>query len=321
MGDVLILVEHADGEVKRYSRELACKARDLAAGRVDAVVFGDTSRSAIGKMGGLGVSRAFVARHKDMTFYSPEAYAKALADVVGKARPKYILATATSLGNDLLARTAMRFKAGMVSDCVDLKLDGENLVARRSIYGGNAIATVWLRGMPQFATLRPNLFPVEGATDEIAEVVPVDVEPSGIRARVVNRVRAESEMVDLAEADYIVSGGRAMKGAEGFAILKGLADAIGAGVGASRAAVDSGFISHDHQVGQTGKTVNPKLYIACGISGAIQHLAGMRNSKVVVAINRDPEAPIFTKADYGIVGDLFEIVPALTSSFEKLLKN
>jgi len=319
LGKILIIAEHAGKTLKKYTLELAAKAAGLTGAEVSALIFGNLPASVAGSLGGYGVKRVFLANHPELVSYSAESYTKVLCDLIEKEKPGCVLASATPLGSDLLAGTSMRLKTGFAADCIGLELEGKTLVARRQVYSGSAIATVAIGGSPGMATLRPNMFPIPSATSEVSEISVFDVDSIESRTRVIDRVEAESAMLDLAEADYIVSGGRAMKSPEGFQLLKDLADTIGGGVGASRAAVDAGYISHDHQVGQTGKTVNPKLYIACGISGAIQHLAGMRTSDVVVAINRDPEAPIFSKADYGIVGDLFEVVPELTSSFRKLL--
>jgi electron transfer flavoprotein alpha subunit len=235
-----------------------------------------------------------------------------------------MLGGATALGRDLLPRVAARLNTGLASDCVDIRVENGKLVAIRPIYAGKCVVeTVIPDSFPQMASIRPNVLAV-GAQDasKKAEVIqkPANVSSADLRAILKEIVKGASERVDLTEASIIVSGGRALKTADNFKILWDLADAFGPGstVGASRAAVDSGFAAHAMQVGQTGKVVNPNLYVACGISGAIQHLAGMRTSKIIVAINKDPEAPIFQKADYGIVGDLFKIIPLLTDEVKKL---
>lgn len=322
MNNILIIAEHSNGKLKKYSIELAGKAVELAGksgGNVSALLIGEGADAPAKELGAYGVKRAIVAAHADLKNYSGEAYSKILCDVVAKENPDIILATASTLGKDMMARAAMSLKTGLASDCVGIDIDGANLKVRRPIYAGKALIDVSIEGSPRMATIRPNTFPVPEQHSNSPEVVAFAADPGAVKARVVNMTEAESGMLDLTEADRIVSGGRAMGNAENFKVIKELAKAIGATVGASRAAVDAGYISHDHQVGQTGKTVNPTLYIACGISGAIQHLAGMRTSKVIVAINKDPEAPIFSKADYGIVGDLFKVVPALTAAFKKLL--
>jgi len=225
------------------------------------------------------------------------------------------------MGKDFLPRLATKFDAGLASDVVNINFDGGSFAGTRPLFAGKCLAKVELTGpKPHFVSIRPNALgmtqdPASGA----GNAQDVSASAGDVRATIKEIIKAASSKVDLTEANIIVSGGRAMKNAENFKILEQMADVIGATVGASRAAVDSGFAPHAMQVGQTGKTVAPTLYIACGISGAIQHLAGMRTSKVIVAINTDPDAPIFTKADYGIVGDLFTIVPIMTEEFKKLL--
>lgn len=322
MINILIVAEHTGGKLKRYSIELAGKAAELCkkgGGTVSALLLGRDLSSAANELGSYGVSRCLVASHENLDRYSGEGYAKVLCDVVSQENPDVVLATAQALGRDVMARAAMRLATGLASDCVAIDLEGGAIRARRPIYGGRVLTDVALKGRPQMATLRPNIFPLPKPSTAKQQVATFAADPGVIRARVRDVVEAEAGMIDLAEADRIVAGGRAMGSRENFRIIREMARVIGAGVGASRAAVDAGFITHDHQVGQTGKTVNPSLYIACGISGSIQHMAGMRTSKVIVAINKDPEAPIFSKADYGIVGDLFAVVPAMARSFKKLL--
>lgn len=323
MGNVLIVAERADGKFKKHTLELACKARELASAlgvQVDALLIGEGARPDATQLGAYGVSKAYSIDCAEFESYSTEFHADALCALISEKRPSLILATSSAIGHDAMATASMRMKAALASECMDLIIDGDRILAKRPAFAGRVIANVELMGSPRMATFRPNIFPVGSPTDGKADVTAFEVFPPAMRVRIVDRIQAEVGAMDLAEADYIVSGGRALRSAEGFEMLKDLASAIGGCVGASRAAVDAGYISHDHQVGQTGKTVNPKLYIACGISGAVQHMAGMRTSKVIVAINKDPEAPIFSRADYGIVGDLFEVVPALTRSFERLLK-
>ncbi|MGD8440328.1 MAG: electron transfer flavoprotein subunit alpha/FixB family protein, partial [Holophagae bacterium] len=224
----------------------------------------------------------------------------------------------TAMGRDLAPRVAAALGVGALADVVALEKDGDQLVARRPVYSGKAFATVDSAGTkPQVISLRPNVFSQEevGGT---AEVVTLDGLTPTIRAKVKELVDTGGGELDVAEADIIVSGGRGLKGPENFALIRELADALGGAVGASRAAVDAGWIPHKHQVGQTGKVVSPSLYVACGISGAIQHLAGMSSSKVIVAINKDPDAPIFKIADYGVVGDLFDVIPPMVEEVEKL---
>lgn len=323
MSNILIIAEHANDKIKKYSLELAGKASELAkglGGTVTAVLMGD-SVDVIGKdLGHYGISKVMTVSHPELSRYSSEGYTKVLCDIISSEKPSIVLGTASTMGKDLLARAAMRLGVGLASDCTDVNIQNGKLIVRRPVYAGKAIIEVSFDASPQMATIRPNTFPVPEPHSDSPTIVAFNADPGQIKARVKEIVEAETGMVDLTEADRIVSGGRAMQNEENFKLIKELATVIGASVGASRAAVDAGYASHDHQVGQTGKTVNPTLYIACGISGAIQHLAGMRTSKVIVAINKDPEAPIFSKADYGIVGDLFKIVPILTEKFKKLLQ-
>lgn len=323
MADILIVAEHANGKIKKYSFELASKASELAKelkGTVTALLIGEGAEAQAGELGHYGASKVITASHAELKYYTPEGYSKVLSDVIAQEKPAVVLGTASSTGKDLLARTAMRLGVGLASDCVDMSVSNGKLLVSRPVYAGKAIIEAVPEGIPQMATSRPNTYPVPAPQSDSPSVVAFQTDPGRIKARVKEVVESEAGMLDLTEAERIVSGGRAMGSADNFKLIKELAKAIGATVGASRAAVDAGFASHDHQVGQTGKTVNPTLYIACGISGAIQHLAGMRTSKVIVAVNKDPEAPIFSKADYGIVGDLFKVVPVLTEKFKKMLQ-
>lgn len=323
MSNILIITEHGEGKLKKYSTELASKAYELAAkagGSVIAMVIGEGSKTAATELGKYGVKKAIVAETPQLKFYNPELYTKIIADAVKSENATMILGSATPLGKDLLPKVAARLKVGFTQDCITLDVDGGKLKVRRPVFAGKALMDFVYESVPQVATARPNSFPIK-ETGGSAEIVNFSGDAGSSKSNVKKMKQAEKGEVDVAEADIIVSGGRAMGNPENFKMLYDLAHVVrGAAVGASRAAVDAGYISHDHQVGQTGKTVNPKLYIACGISGAIQHLAGMRTSKVIVAINKDPEAPIFTKADFGIVGDLFKVVPVLTEKLKKVLQ-
>lgn len=323
---VMFVAEHKEGQLKKNALELAGLARALADKRgenVQAVLMGSGVSGLASELGPYGVDVVYVADDAKLKDYSTGAYARVLVDIVKSKEPAILLMGATAIGKDLSARVAARLGVGLVTDCTVVDLDASgNLSITRPIYAGKAMADVGdFKGFPQMATVRPNVFPpaqkVDGRMAEIA-TIDVVVEPDDLRAVVLETIKAATDEVDLLEADIIVSGGRGMKGPENFGILRDLARVLGAAVGASRAAVDSGWIDHSHQVGQTGKTVSPTVYIACGISGAIQHLAGMGSAKYIVAINKDPEAPIFKVADYGIVGDLFQIVPVLTEEFKKL---
>ena len=265
-----------------------------------------------------GAAKVFVADKPELALYSCEGYTAVLDAAVTAFAPGILLVPATSMGKDVAPRLAARRKVGLLSDVMSLEVEGGRLVATRLVYSGKARATVTADpgAALQIATPRPNVFPASKGAAGAGEVVALDFAVT-IRAKVVKLETAEAGEIDVAEADKIVSGGRGIKGPENWPILKALCHELGAALGASRAAVDAGWIDHSHQVGQTGKVVSPTLYIACGISGAIQHMAGMGSSKVIVAINKDAEAPIFKVATYGIVGDMFQIVPALTEAVKR----
>jgi electron transfer flavoprotein alpha subunit len=247
--------------------------------------------------------------------YTVDAYSHVLAGIIGQTDPAVVILGATTQGKELAGRLSARLDAGLATDCVAFKMENGQVTATRPMYGGKVLADVTLKGAPVIVALRPNIMAAEEApADGVIEKVAVNV--GEVRTQV-QRKQLETGKIDLTEAEVVVSGGRGMGGPD-YAAIEALAEVLGAAVGASRSAVDEGWRSAADQVGQTGKTVSPNLYIACGISGAIQHLAGMSSSKVIVAINKDPEAPIFSKADYGIVGDLFEVVPALTEALKKL---
>jgi electron transfer flavoprotein alpha subunit len=255
----------------------------------------------------------------ELGHYNSDAYTKLISEFAKEKGPSVILATASQNFKDVMPRVAARLSSGLASDCIDLKVENGKLSATRPVFAGKSLVKVTMNGNPQMALSRPNVYQaVEKTPGARAEAVTVNADCGQMRVKVKEVRKAEADMVDLAEADRIISGGRAMGNSDNFRMLQELAKVLRASVGASRAAVDAGYISHDHQVGQTGRTVNPTLYVACGISGAIQHLAGMRTSKVIVAINKDADAPIFTKADFGIVGDLFKIIPVLTEKIKKL---
>jgi electron transfer flavoprotein alpha subunit len=325
---VWIIAEQREGKLKKVSFELLTIGRKLASktgGPLAAVLLGYGVEKLAQELEACGAEKIFVCDDEILKNYSNEGYTKVIADLVKLHQPSILLGGATAQGKDLLPRVAARLGTGLASDCIRLKINQEgHLVAKRPIYAGKVlIDTVTPEARPQMASLRPNVVEIEKPNEpKRAEIekVKVDVKPSNLRAVIKELTKTAGEKVDLTEASVIVSGGRGMKSGENFKILEELACAFGEGtaVGASRSAVDSGFALHDVQVGQTGKVVNPNLYIACGISGAIQHLAGMRTSKCIVAINKDPEAPIFQVADYGIVADLFTAVPLLTEEIKKL---
>lgn len=318
MSGILVLAEHDGGSFKKTAYELLGKATELASQLgtdVCAVVLGDAPAA---DLGAYGAKRVYQVAG-DFSAYEPMAIADGLAAAVAKAEPTAILAPASYLGKDALPRLVARLGTGLGSECTELRVDGGQVVGKRPMFAGKLYAEVRVSSTPAIFTVRPNSFTQPAAGGGKAEVVAVTATLTG-RTQVLERKAPATATVDLTEAERIVSGGRSLKSAEQFdAVIRPLGAALGATVGASRAAVDAGYAHHNEQVGQTGKTVNPTLYIAVGISGAIQHLAGMRTSKVIVAINKDPEAPLFEHATYGLVGDLFEIAPKLTEEFKRAL--
>ncbi len=323
---IAVYIETRDGKVKKGSLEALAEAKrradELGVGTA-AVLAGNALEGLAEGLFAAGAGKVYVLESPALASYSSQGYAKAVADLVREAAPKALLFAATAQGKDLAPRVAAALGSAMVSDCTGVAVKDGRLEFTRPIYAGKAMLSCVLSADPQIATLRPNVFPLAAASEARGEVVKkaAAVPEELIKGRVAEVVGEESAEIDVAEAETVVSGGRGLKGPENFALLRGLAAVLPrAAVGASRSAVDSGWIGHQHQVGQTGKTVSPNLYIAVGISGAIQHLAGMSSSKTIVAINKDPEAPIFKVADYGVVGDLFEVVPKLTEEIKKLLE-
>lgn len=320
MPGTLIYAEVQGGEIKKGSFEIAGKAKEFGS-EVSACIIGSGVESLAPELAKYGVDKIYVVDAPEFENYVTEAFVQAFVQVAQQVKPDIILASATAQGKDFVPAIAARLKVGAISDCVDLTKDGDNLVAKRPVYAGKAYVNVEATGDTKILGIRPNSFAVaENAGAGAVEKVSVDLDSEKIKV-VVNAVEiAESDEPDQTEAEIIVSGGRGMKDAESFAMLEKLAKVLGPGstTGASRAAVDAGWRDHAYQVGQTGKTVSPNLYIACGISGAIQHLAGMGTSKVIVAINKDGDAPIFSKADYGVVDDLFNVIPPFTQEVEKV---
>ena len=320
---VWIVAEQRFGAFRKISFELASTARKLAdqlGEEVGAVLLGAGIEGIAADLGKYGVDKVYVADDPALEPYTTDAHAAAVTKIVKEKEPSILLLGASVQGKDLSSRLVGTLATGMATDCTDLKLVDGKLRPFRPMYASKCFAEVEINAYPQMASLRPNVFPiVENA--KTAEVVKFDAGLAGaaLKTKVLEVQKDTSGKVDLTEANIIVSGGRGMKGPENYVIIEELAEVLGATVGASRAAVDAGWRPQSDQVGQTGKVVSPNLYIACGISGAIQHLAGMSSSKVIVAINKDPEAPIFTKADYGVVDDLFKVVPELTAACKKLL--
>lgn len=318
MAKALVLVETNNDKVKKSSLEvincLSSQGVDT-----DAVVFAKNANAWTDELGAQGAKRVFCISSDTFNYYQADNYAPALTELFEKESYDMMSAAASALSKDLFPTLAVKCDGGYVSDCIEVTIDGTNVKAKRPMLAGKYFAWATFNSNAKaFFTIRPNVLPLNTSGGSAARVESFDSTPPA-RAITTGVEGGSGDKVDLTEAEIIVSGGRSLKSADNFKILNELADVLGATVGASRAAVDAGYAPHSMQVGQTGKTVNPVLYIACGISGAIQHLAGMKTSKVVVAINTDPEAPIFQKADYGAVGDLFEVVPALTTEFKKLL--
>ena len=315
---VLVLLEQRMGEVKKASFEAARAAADMAGklnAEVEAVVVGaDVNNADV--VGGYGVSKVTHYKNAELENYSSSAYAEAVAEYANESGADIVLFSNTAMGKDLAPRVCVKIDAGIAMDCVAFEHDGDNVVATRPVYAGKALLDVKLNSSKKVYTLRPNVFPAGEPSEAKAEVTVKEVTEPNLASKVIELKKAEGKL-DVAEAEVIVSGGRGLKGPENFNLVEELADTLGAAVGASRAVVDAGWRPHSEQVGQTGKTVSPTLYVAVAISGAIQHLAGMRSSKYIVAINKDKDAPIFQVADYGIVGDAFEIVPALTEELKK----
>ena len=320
---VWIVAEQREGAFRKISFELASTARKLAdelGEEVGAVLLGSGIEGIAGELGKYGVDKVYVGDNAVFEPYTTDAHAIAVAKIVKEKDPAILLLAASAQGKDLAARLVGKLATGLATDCTALKLEGGKLVAIRPMYAGKCYGEIAISSFPQMASLRPNVFPaVENAKAGAVEKFDAGVDAGQIKAKVVEVQKETSGKVDLTEANVIVSGGRGMQGPEGFSVLEELAGVLGATVGASRAAVDAGWRPQTDQVGQTGKVVSPNLYVACGISGAIQHLAGMSSSKVIVAVNKDAEAPIFAKADYGIVDDLFKFVPEMAKESKKLL--
>src|SRR5512136_1316770 len=320
MAGILVFIEQRNGNLRKASLEALSEAKRLVSAAnlpVNAVLVGHGIGTKAAELGAYGAGKVFVADEESLARYSAEGYAAAVRPAVEMCEPGAVFMAATALGRDLSGRLAARLGWGCLADVVKLSMEGGAVVATRPVYSGKALATADGAGKPVVVTLRPNVFPAETG-DGKADVETLPPVSGTLRAVVKEILAKEGGELDVAEADVIVSGGRGIKGPENFALIRDLARLLGAAVGASRAVVDAGWIDHAHQVGQTGKVVSPSLYIACGISGAIQHLAGMSSAKVIVAINKDAEAPIFKVADYGIVGDLFQVVPPLIEEIKKL---
>jgi electron transfer flavoprotein alpha subunit len=318
-----IVEDDRQGAPKKVMAEVLGEASRLGGGPAEAVWLTDKASAAgLKQLGEWGAGKVWLLENAGFAPYRSEVWAGALADLAAKQSPRAIFGAVTSRQRELVARLAARLGVGLAADCVALAMDGDTLVATRPVYAGKLLARVtWAKG-PWVATLRPNVFrPAEAQPGKTAAVErPAVSLPPAVMKFVERREEVSTGLPELTEAEIVISGGRGMKGPENYVILEDMGRVIGAAVGASRAAVDAGWRPHRFQIGQTGRTISPKLYLGFGVSGAIQHLAGMRTSKIIVAVNKDAEAPIFKIADYGIVADLFEVVPELTKEFKKLLE-
>ncbi|HUU04789.1 MAG TPA: electron transfer flavoprotein subunit alpha/FixB family protein [Patescibacteria group bacterium] len=314
MANIGLYIELKEGIFKKSNRELLSLARKSGQ-PVHAVLFCPDVQPYMEEL--QGIQTVIQVQGADLT-YQPDRYARTLAAVIQEFKLELFCGIFSAQGKDLFPRLAAKAKASLVSDCLDVDLDTRKAI--KPVYSGKLLAEYQIDAGTALFTVRPNVIAVETtAAAKAPEIKTVALDNGELLTKIVSVEKSASQKIDLTEAEIIVSGGRAMKGKENFAILEDLAKVLNGGLGASRAAVDAGFASADMQVGQTGKVVNPKLYIACGISGAIQHFVGMKTSKIIVAVNKDPEAPIFKKADYGIVGDLFTLVPLLKEEFKKVL--
>lgn len=321
MKTVLVLTEAKDGSLRGVSLEVLSAAQRIAeGGKVIAVAIGNEAIYYAHELSKNGAKKIYIVGNKELATYSTDAYSQALQQIIDMVNPQAILMPHTTIGKDLAPRIAARYDLGLVSDVIDVQVVNDAVIFTRPIYSGKAFEKKKVVSGIPFATVRPNNFPVE-EMNGTTEIVRLNVEIKDIRTIVKEVVRTTTGVVDLSEAKIVISGGRGVKSAEGFKPLEELADVLNGAIGASRGACDAKYCDYSLQIGQTGKVVTPDLYIACGISGAIQHLSGMSNAKMVVAINKDPNAPIFQVADYGIVGDLFEVIPLLTKEFKKVLVN
>lgn len=315
---VLVIAEYAQDGFRKITYEALSSGKRIAAesgGQLIVAVLGSGVKDAAAELGAYGADRIIVADDPALSPYLTETHTQIIAAIADQNTPQVIIIGATAQGKDLSARLSARLNAPLAVDCVNLRMEEQTLIATRPMYGGKVLADVKLSGTPQIATIRPKAMAIESnAGDGAVETFDVNVDTPAVKVVAQNLV---SGKVELTEADVVVTGGKGMGGSD-FTVLEDLAASMNGAVGASRSAVDEGWRPAADQVGQTGKVVSPDLYIASGVSGAIQHLAGMSSSKIIVAINKDPEAPIFQKADYGIVGDLFEVVPILAAEIRKL---
>ncbi|MDA7027146.1 electron transfer flavoprotein subunit alpha/FixB family protein [Bacillus sp. CLL-7-23] len=320
---VIVLGECRDGSLRNVTFEALAAGKKIAeGGEVIGVLIGESVSAYTNEMIHYGADKVLMAEDPALKTYTADGFSQAFLAVFEQEKPDAVVFGHTATGKDLSPKLAARMDAGLVSDAIDVSVTGGNIIFTRPIYSGKAFEKIVSTDQPILATIRPNnIEPLEKDENRTGTVDSISVNLKDIRTVIKEVVKKTSEGVDLSEAKIIVAGGRGVKSADGFKPLQELAEVLGGAVGASRGACDADYCDYSLQIGQTGKVVTPDLYIACGISGAIQHLAGMSNSKIIVAINKDPEADIFNIADYGIVGDLFEIVPLLTEEFKKLSVN
>jgi len=317
---ILAVLEQREGLIKRSSFEAVNTAANLAKDlntSAEAVVVGDTI-SNINEVSKYGIQKITHLKNTELSYYSSSGYSEIISNFAKELDADILILSNTAFGKDLAPRLSVRLDSGCVVDCIKLNVSENEIICSRPTYAGKALIDVKLLSNKKVITIRPNVFKAHIAENaNPAEVVVKDIASVNLDCKVTEIKKAEGKL-DVSEADIIVSGGRGIKGPENYHLIEELAEALGGAVGASRAVVDAGWRPHNEQVGQTGKTVSPTLYVACGISGAIQHLAGMSSSKFIVAINKDKDAPIFSIADYGITGDLFEVLPALTNEIKKV---
>lgn len=328
--DIWVFAEQRDGEIQSVVYELMGVGRKLAhdrSSKLCMVFFGDQLKDKTKALFQRGADKVYLVEHPELVQYNDESYSRILTRLIREYKPEIVLAGATAIGRSLIPRAAVQVKTGLTADCTGLEIDQEkgHLLQTRPAFGGNIMATIRCENYrPQMATVRHKVMEEAEIDDSRidGEVIQIEVDHDDLasRTKILEVIKEVEETVNIVEADVIVSGGRGLKGPENFEMLKELASVLDGAVGASRAAVDAGWIGLSHQVGQTGKTVKPKIYIAVGISGAIQHLVGMSSSDIIIAINKNPDAPIFRVANYGLVGDLYEIVPELTKRFRGILK-
>jgi len=321
---IIAIAEQRNGEIKKASFETIKKAREVAdqiGGTFKALIIGNAVNDAAKELGKYGADTVITVNNEKLEHYSTTGYTKVVSEIIKKENAGTVFLPATAMGKDLAPCVAVRVDGAVATDCTDLKIDNGDMIATRPVYAGKALIEVKVDAPVKIFTLRPNVFAAGEPSDNEAtiEEASIEISDDDLKSKVVKLSETSKGKLDVTEADIIVSGGRGLKSPDNFSLVEELADVLGAAVGASRAVVDAGWRPHDEQVGQTGKTVSPALYIAVGISGAVQHLAGMSSSKYIVAINKDKDAPIFQVADYGIVGDALEVTPALKDELKKAL--